>query len=64
MSKSSRRVIFLANARSDYEYWQRTNQKIFNKIDLLLRVARETPFEGIGKPKMLSGRLSGYKKCG
>jgi toxin YoeB len=54
------RLVFSAHAWEDYLYWQRTDRKIFQRINTLLREIQRTPFEGIGKPEPLKHGMSGY----
>lgn len=54
------KLIFAENAWEDYLYWQKTDKKILNRINLLIKDITRTPFEGIGKPEPLKHALSGY----
>jgi toxin YoeB len=54
------RLIFSAHAWEDYLYWQRTDRKILQRINTLIREIQRTPFAGIGKPEPLKHGLSGY----
>ena len=54
------RLIFSENAWEDYVYWQRTNKKILNRINTLIKEIQRTPSAGIGKPEPLKHGLSGY----
>ena len=43
-----------ANAGADLQYWLNTgNQRILERIEVLIRSALETPESGIGKPERL-----------
>ncbi|MFM6941645.1 MAG: Txe/YoeB family addiction module toxin [Candidatus Planktophila sp.] len=43
-----------ANAAEDLKYWKNSgNQKILQRIEVLIRSALETPGSGIGKPERL-----------
>jgi toxin YoeB len=53
-------LIFSENAWQDYLYWQKTDRKLVQRINALIREIRRTPFEGIGKPEPLKHALSGY----
>lgn len=53
-------IIFLTPGWEDYLYWQKTDKKILKKINELIRQCKRTPFEGIGKPELLKGNLSGW----
>ena len=55
------KIEFTETALEDYEYWKKTNnQKIIDKIKILLKNIQETPFTGLGKPEPLKHQLSGY----
>ena len=52
--------IFSEHAWEDYLYWQRTDRKILQRINTLIRESQRTPFAGIGKPEPLKHGMSGY----
>jgi toxin YoeB len=54
------KLIFSEHAWQDYLYWQRTDRKILEKINRLIKGIQVCPFEGIGKPEPLKHGLSGY----
>ena len=54
------RLIFAANAWEDYLYWQKSDRKVLNRINTLIKDIQRQPFEGIGKPESLKHGLSGY----
>ena len=54
------RLIFSEHAWEDYLYWQRTDRKVLDRINKLIREIQRTPFEGNGKPEPLKHGLSGY----
>ena len=54
------KLIFSEHAWEDYLYWQRTDRKILQRINTLIKDTQRTPFEGIGKPEPLKHGLSGY----
>lgn len=54
------RLIFSANAWEDYLYWQKSDRKVLNRINTLIKDIHRQPFEGIGKPEPLKHGLSGY----
>jgi len=47
------KLVFSENAWDDYLYWQRTDRKLLEKINTLIKEIQRTPFEGIGKPEPL-----------
>lgn len=54
------KLIFSENAWEDYLYWQKTDKKILNRINKLIKETKREPFEGVGKPEPLKHRLAGY----
>ena len=47
-------------AWEDYIWWQNNDRKTARKINDLIKSARRTPFEGLGKPESLKGDWSGW----
>jgi toxin YoeB len=54
------RLVFSEHAWEDYLDWQRTDRKILQRINTLIREIQRTPFQGIGKPEPLTHGMSGY----
>jgi len=54
------KIIFSEHAWDDYLYWQRTDRKILERINKLIKEIQGSPFEGTGKPEPLRHGLSGY----
>lgn len=54
------KVVFSEHAWEEYLYWQRTDRKVVQRINTLIREIQRDPFEGIGKPESLKHALSGY----
>jgi toxin YoeB len=55
-----RKILLVDNAIEDFEFWSKNDVKTLKKIaELFLAIARN-PFDGIGKPELLKGDLSGY----
>ena len=54
------KVVFSENAWEDYLYWQRTDRKLLEKINTLIKEVQRAPFEGIGKPEPLKYGFPGY----
>jgi toxin YoeB len=46
-------------AWEDYLYWQKTDNKILQRINDLIKDIKKTPFQGIGKPEPLKFELAG-----
>jgi len=53
-------VLFSGHAWDDYLYWQRTDRKILDRINQLIKDIQRSPFQGIGKPEPLKHGLAGY----
>ena len=54
------KIIFSEQAWDDYLYWQKTDKKMLNRINQLIKEIQRCPFEGIGKPEPLKYNLSEY----
>ncbi len=54
------KLVFAEKAWEDYLYWQKTDKKILNRINVLVKDIKREPFDGIGKPEPLKHALSGY----
>ena len=54
------KLIFSEHAWDDYLYWQRSDRKILERINKLIKEIQRSPFEGTGKPEPLKLGLSGY----
>jgi toxin YoeB len=54
------KLIFSEQAWEDYLYWQKTDKKLLERINTLIKDTSRSPFEGIGKPESLKNALSGY----
>jgi len=54
------KLIFAEQAWEDYRHWQKTDKKLLERINLLIKDITRSPFEGIGKPEPLKNALSGY----
>lgn len=54
------KLVFSKNAWEDYLFWQKTDQKIFCRVNELLRDIQRNRYQGIGKPEPLRHRLSGW----
>lgn len=53
-------LIFSKQAWEDYLYWQQTDKKVLNRINLIIKDIVRSPYDGIGKPEPLKHALSGY----
>jgi len=54
------RLAWDRNAWDDYQYWKRTDPKIVEWINELIRDIQRNPFKGLGKPEPLKYSLQGY----
>lgn len=54
------KVVFSEHAWQEYLSWQKTDRKLVQRINALIREIQRTPFEGIGKPEPLQHALTGY----
>jgi toxin YoeB len=54
------KLIFSEQAWEDYLYWQKTDKKLLERINTLIKDTSRSPFQGIGKPEPLKNALSGY----
>jgi len=53
-------LLWTAHAWEEYEYWQRSDPVMVEKINNLLRDTKRSPFQGLGKPEPLKGDLTGF----
>ena len=53
-------LVFSERAWEDYLYWQKTDKKMVQRINALIKEVVRSPYEGIGKPEPLQHALSGY----
>ena len=54
------KLLFSEQAWEDYLYWQKTDRKLLQRINTLIKDISRSPFEGIGKPEPLKNALSGF----
>jgi len=52
-------ISFHHDAWADYLYWQKTDKKVFKRINELIKAITRNPFEGIGKPEPLKFAMTG-----
>ncbi len=53
-------IIFTPQSWDDYQYWQKTDEKMLEKINLLIKDCIRNYFKGLGKPEPLKGDLKGF----
>jgi toxin YoeB len=54
------KYIFVDESWEDYLFWQKTNKKILQQINKLLKEIAREPFKGTGKPEPLKYKYQGY----
>jgi toxin YoeB len=54
------KLIFSEQAWEDYLHWQKTDKKLLQRINAIIKDISRSPFEGIGKPEPLKNALSGF----
>lgn len=54
------KLIFSETAWDDYVYWQKTDKKVLNRTNELIKTIMRTPFQGIGKPEPLKHGFAVY----
>ena len=54
------KLIFAEQAWEDYLHWQKTDKKLRERINAVIKDISRSPFSGIGKPEPLENALSGY----
>lgn len=54
------KLVFAEQAWEDYLHWQRTDRKLLERVNTLIKETPRSPFSGIGKPEPLKNALSGY----
>lgn len=54
------KLVWTVEAWDDYEFWQKTDMRMVEKINEIIKNAKRTPFVGLGKPEPLKGDLSGF----
>ena len=57
---TSRILAWTDEAWDSYVYWQTQDKKTLKRINKLIKAAKSTPFQGIGKPEPLKENLSGF----
>ena len=53
-------IVFSTQARAEYRAWQARDPETLARINALIEATMRDPFEGMGKPEALRGRLSGW----
>ncbi len=53
-------LLWTGHAWEDYEHWQSLDRSVVERINLLIKDSRRSPFKGLGKPEPLKGDLAGF----
>lgn len=54
------KIAWTATSWKDYMYWQKTDRKKLERINILIKDTLRDPFEGIGGPEPLKHELLGF----
>ena len=54
------KLLFSESAWDDYQHWLKTDRRMLERINMLIREVQREPFSGIGKPEPLKHALAGY----
>ena len=54
------KYVFVDESWEDYLFWQKTDKKILNKINTLLKDISYNPYSGLGKPEPLKYKYQGF----
>ena len=54
------KLLFAEAAWDDYQYWLKTDRRMLERINTLIRDVQLEPFSGIGKPEPLKHAIAGY----
>lgn len=54
------KLSFVDESWEDYLYWQKTDKKMFSKINRLIKDISRNPHDGIGKPEPLKHKYRGF----
>ena len=54
------KLLWTEDAWEDYVLWQKSDPKILQAINDLIRDVRRDPFQGLGKPEPLKHALAGW----
>ncbi len=54
------KIIFVDESWEDYLYWQKTDRKILERINNLVKDISRYPYTGLGKPEPLKYKYQGF----
>ena len=52
------KLVFADDAWDDYQYWQKQDLKMADRINRLVQEVMREPFTGVGKPELLKHALA------
>lgn len=55
-----RSVKFQGNSFEEFNDWLLRDKKLFQRIVRIIQECRRSPFDGLGKPEPLKGKLAGF----
>lgn len=53
-------ILFSNTAWQQYQFWQKEDEKIISRINILIKEIQRDPFIGIGKPEPLRQNYKGF----
>ncbi|MDX9905944.1 MAG: Txe/YoeB family addiction module toxin [Bacteroidales bacterium] len=54
------KLIFVDESWEDYLYWQKTDRKILERINNMVKDISRNPYSGLGKPEPLKYKYQGF----
>lgn len=54
------KYIFVDESWEDYQYWLKTDRKILERINELIKDISRNPYSGLGKPEPLKYKYKGF----
>jgi toxin YoeB len=54
------KYVFTEESWEDYLFWVRTDRKMLERLNVLLKDISRSPYSGIGKPEPLKYKYKGY----
>ena len=54
------KIIFVDESWEDYLYWQKTDRKILERINNLVKDISRNPYKDLGKPEPLKYKYQGF----
>ena len=54
------KIIFVDESWEDYLYWQKTDRKILERINNMVKDISRNPYKGLGKPEPLKYKYQGF----